>query len=201
MSKQKLMYDHGATKAQDPSLDVYLSPYWVTARLPMILGPDFHDPCPGPRLGHTGSHSAKPYPQVNGLESNWGAMNFVNPPFSEMEAWIDKAEAETARAGCLSLFFCKLDYRTVWGSRLVHNSIWHVPVMGYVKFLTPYKTLEVEQPDGICVKHRILTDELSEMPSATFQMCFACFGNKDQALALRSDVRYNYAFRLAPNGR
>ena len=41
-----------------------------------------HDPCPA-------------NPTVNGLATKWGKMNFVNPPYSDIKDWVEKAYSES----------------------------------------------------------------------------------------------------------
>ena len=45
-------------------------------------GRPFHDPCPS-------------RPTRDGLTSRWPAQNFVNPPFRQIRAWVEKAVAES----------------------------------------------------------------------------------------------------------
>ena len=45
---------------------------------------DFFDPCPN-------------NPKFNGLEIEWYYRNFVNPPYNEIDKWIDKALRERER--------------------------------------------------------------------------------------------------------
>jgi len=42
------------------------------------------DPCP-------------PNPKFDGLNCDWGQSNFVNPPYSDIETWIQKCEAEAQK--------------------------------------------------------------------------------------------------------
>ena len=50
------------------------------------FGLDIHDPCP--------LTDYDPAVHTNGLMSDWGAVNYVNPPFSHGYQWLKKARAE-----------------------------------------------------------------------------------------------------------
>jgi hypothetical protein len=156
------MYNHGARKE---GTDTWLTPYWVIEQLPQILGADYYDPCPGPFPEHTrANHYCEPC--ENGLAVRWSEYNFVNPPYSNMDAWVEKAATE-ARNGNVSILFCKLDYRTKWGIKLCEKAAYLYPVKGYTRFLQP------------TYKDEVFTG-LEEAASATFQMCFAIFGPTHQ---------------------
>ena len=62
---------------------------WKTPKaLYQALDAEFHfdhDPCPT-------------IPKINGLESEWGNVNFVNPPYGkQMEKWIQKVYQENSK--------------------------------------------------------------------------------------------------------
>ena len=64
--------------------------YWLTppellASIRKEFGVGF-DPCPYPRPA-----------DFDGLELQWGASNYVNPPFAGPTAWVRKAIAETEK--------------------------------------------------------------------------------------------------------
>lgn len=56
-----------------------------------FVGPIF-DPCPG-SVPLAGCYS--PEGVFNGLEIPWGALTFVNPPFSNIHPWVEKALDES----------------------------------------------------------------------------------------------------------
>lgn len=155
--------------------DTYYTPLWVTEKLPLIFGgKKFLDPCPGTRRiiipnMIVGSSS-------DGLAMNWNLVSpfsFVNPPFSEMSAWLDKVSLEIDQ-GHSSVWFSKLDYRTRWYEKLEEIAGWIAPVKGYVCF---------EKED------------FTTHPSATFQTCFVTFGKK--SADLRLNIKKQYAGKLA----
>jgi hypothetical protein len=161
------MYNHGAKKS---GTDTYYTPSWVREKLHLILGDNYLDPCPGHQQLHL-----RPQGVIlgvgDGLTSDWGqySHSFVNPPFSDMRSWIDKASL-SADQGHKSLWFVKLDFRVSWYDSLENSADFIQPVKGYVRF------------EDDCGK---------PYPSATFQMCFAGWG-LDKKL-----VRDIYGSRLA----
>lgn len=162
-----LMYNHGAKKA---GTDTYYTPKWVGEKLHLILGDKFLDPCPGQQVEHC-QPSGVIRGVGDGLTLDWTQYeySFVNPPFSDMRSWIDKASL-SADQGHKSLWFVKLDYRVAWYDALENSADWILPVKGYVRF---------ENDCG------------AQYPSATFQMCFAGWG-VDKKL-----VKEVYGHRLA----
>lgn len=70
---------HFSSKRQD-----WRTPKWLYDELNEEFQFD-HDPCP-------------PNPIVDGLTSDWGSMNFVNPPYGrELKHWVYKAWWEKRR--------------------------------------------------------------------------------------------------------
>tara|TARA_B100000959_G_scaffold283442_1_gene352356 strand:+ start:206 stop:655 length:450 start_codon:yes stop_codon:yes gene_type:complete len=55
---------------------------WGTPPDILARFPDYFDPCPHPR------------PSWDGLEIEWRAKNFVNPPFSQLKIWTLKCKEE-----------------------------------------------------------------------------------------------------------
>jgi hypothetical protein len=150
----KSLYNQGVNVGGS---DTYYTPTWVTCKLPSLLGDLFLDPCPGDReIAGSTSYDR----DTDGLELDWTShgRSFVNPPFSQMKYWIDKASL-SADQGHQSLWFTKLDYRTSWFQDLAGLTDWIMPVTGYVRF---------EKEDGTL--HN----------AATFQMSFASFGGIDK---------------------
>jgi DNA N-6-adenine-methyltransferase (Dam) len=160
----KLMYNHGKKKK---GTDTHYSPLWVIDRLPEIFnGNDFFDPCPGRQDNHVRATVGTPRISdpfrtntiKNALAYSWqdiAPYSYVNPPFSKMNLWIDKATTESKR-GHHSLWFTKLDFRTQWGEKLVSNSQFIYINLGYTRYL---------KKDG------------SQNGSATFQTGFCLFSN------------------------
>lgn len=151
MSSRATLYDHGARKS---GTDNYHTPKWFVEKLKhtALLTDRYLDPCPGVLPGWTGAAGSVNYPQESGLLVDWWDYNFVNPPFSTIEEWIYKAVSERGK-GRTSIWFCKLDFRTKWGQKLVKASNIVLPALGYVKYFDPYQ----------------------DRGSATFQSCTALF--------------------------
>ena len=84
---------------------------WKTPKsVYQILDAEFqfdHDPCP-------------PQYKIDGLESEWGKSNFVNPPYGrELPKWIEKGYAEWQK-GKTVVFLIPSRTDTRW----FHNYIW-----------------------------------------------------------------------------
>lgn len=54
-----------------------------------------------------------PNPTFNGLEIEWGKKNFVNPPYSEIRKWVDKALKEVQK-GKMVVFLVPARTDTKW---------------------------------------------------------------------------------------
>lgn len=162
-----LIYNHGADKKSEKKRDSYYTPRWFTLELANLIG-DYLDPCPG------FSDPSTVHPVQSGLEINWretGLNIFINPPFSQIEDWIDKANLE-ADQEVFTLYFGKLDYRTKWGASLVKTSTFLLPILGYVRYL---------KEDG------------SEADGAPFQSCIAGFGVDSAGVENKCRVLFNVA--------
>lgn len=70
---------------------------------------NFFDPCPT-------------NPTFDGLNINWKSFNFVNPPYSQISKWIDKA-LEQKKRHCNSLFLIPARTDTKWFKKLVNNNV------------------------------------------------------------------------------
>ena len=76
--------------------DSWATPKSVFADLNLEFKFDF-DPCPlnrSPKLSNTLFDSEEDTEPFNGLTSDWGKSNFVNPPYSDIGAWMQKAIGE-----------------------------------------------------------------------------------------------------------
>ena len=68
------------------STDSVASPKCIWDWVHNTFGEDIHDPCP--------LTDYDPEVHANGLTSEWGPVNYVNPPFSTGYRWLQKARAE-----------------------------------------------------------------------------------------------------------
>lgn len=58
----------------------------------------------------------------DGLKCDWGRMNFVNPPYSRVPPWIDKALEQRDRRGCSSVFLVPLRTNSLyWFEKVLPN--------------------------------------------------------------------------------
>lgn len=81
---------------------------------------NFFDPCPT-------------NPKFNGLKINWKSFNFVNPPYSEISKWIDKA-LEQKKRHCNSVFLIPARTDTRWFRKLIENNVVIAFIQGKLHF-------------------------------------------------------------------
>lgn len=80
----------------------------------------FHDPCP-------------PNPKEDGLTAEWKFKNFVNPPYSQIKKWVDKA-IEEHKKGKIVILLLPSRTDTQWFKKLYeYGAIFHFQV-GRLKF-------------------------------------------------------------------
>lgn len=83
-----------------------------------------HDPCPLHRGDTT----------PDGLKSDWGKSNFVNPPFSEISKWLEKGKEEMKK-GNKSVFLVTARTNTNYWCKYVWQGASEIRfVMGKIKF-------------------------------------------------------------------
>jgi len=80
------------------------------------------DPCP----------YKNPY-GIDGLNIDWGEMNFVNPPYSQAKKWIKKALYELQNYGRKSVLFVPLRLYSVYWLRFV------VPYANEIRLVSPIR--------------------------------------------------------------
>lgn len=146
--------------------DTHYTPKWVINRLPEIFGINHYlDPCPGaPRAEEVVNRIICEANRYDGLSYHWNDVaqySYVNPPYSQMKDWIDKASLE-ADCGHTSLWLTKIDYRTRWYADLELAAEYIRPLKGYISFET---------------------ENYLPRASATFQVGFAIFGIKAPELS------------------
>ena len=89
------------------------TPKWLLDQLRALFGPMF-DPCPT-------------NPQWDGLTIPWKQLNYVNPPYECIGAWLDKAIHEYKRNNCSSVFLIPFRMHTRYIQRaLPYISRMHV---------------------------------------------------------------------------
>jgi hypothetical protein len=98
---------------------------WKTLKaLYQVLDAEFHfdyDPCPSK-------------PKVNGLESNWGNINFVNPPYGrEITKWIQKGFQENLK-GKTVVFLLPSRTATYWWQEFIMKATEIRFIKGRLKF-------------------------------------------------------------------
>lgn len=61
-------------------------------------------------------------PSFNGLEVDWQPFTYVNPPYSEIRKWLEKALLEIERGHChLAIFLVPARVDTKWFHELVYG--------------------------------------------------------------------------------
>ena len=86
--------------------DSHSTPQWI---MDIFGSEDWYDPCPlNPNWNET---------SVNGLFTVWGKKNWVNPPYSKVMPWIDKA-IEESKKGNLVVMLLNVDTSTKWFAKL-----------------------------------------------------------------------------------
>jgi hypothetical protein len=100
-----------------------------------LLEPDeafkIFDPCP-------------PNPTFNGLEVEWGELNFINPPFSQYKQWATKglnelSKSEKGNRKMVQVWICNHNHDSSWFKMLL-NSVYFTGIVlleKRVKFIDP----------------------------------------------------------------
>ena len=98
------------------------SDYWQTPTklYHWFIDKGWYDPCPV-------------NPTFNGLENEWKEKNFVNPPYSEIEKWVDKA-IEQAKKGKESTLLIPARTDTKWFMKLYYAGATFKFIQGRLKF-------------------------------------------------------------------
>jgi hypothetical protein len=102
--------------------DVWLTPLNITE----ALGSFDLDPC-----GEQFHKTAKTIYSSNGLESPWFGRVWLNPPYSEVEAWLDKL---ALHGNGVALVFARMDTR--WAQKIVPMASEVFFPKGRIAFLT-----------------------------------------------------------------
>lgn len=95
------------------------------------------DPCPS-------------NPTFNGLEIEWKELNFVNPPYSEIDKWVDKAIEESKKQKESTLLIpARTD--TMWFKKLYDHGVLIQLLNGRLKFndgkyVAPFPSMLVTIP-------------------------------------------------------
>jgi hypothetical protein len=166
--------------ARNGGTDVHLTPYWVVNIIPHVLGSYYLDPCACElRRHHTGAKVTLTKGE-DGLSQPWLWPAFVNPPFSDTRAWIDKALDSQKPV----LMLTKFDARVKWFDHLINAAPGKMSfvVKGYTKFL---QASTDEQG------HLLLT----EGGSAMFQTCLTVL-NSPQAQANLANLHHERLYKL-----
>lgn len=80
----------------------------------------FLDPCPE-------------NPLFDGLAIEWASKNFVNPPYNEIDKWIDKGLREREK-GKISIFLIPARTDTKWFRKLFEANCYFSLIQGRLKF-------------------------------------------------------------------
>lgn len=74
------------------------------------FGENMYDPCPL-------------HPTCDGLTTPWGQLNFVNPPYNNIKAWVAKAEYEWKHRGNSSLILIPFRSNTHYWKDHIWNTV------------------------------------------------------------------------------
>lgn len=96
---------------------------WATPEWVMELVKDYFDPCP---LNDNWT--------INGLEIDWGAKTYCNPPFSNPLPWVKKAIEENKKGKHIILML-NVDMTTKWYRELLDNGAHFIYFAERLKFL------------------------------------------------------------------
>lgn len=88
----------------------------------MELFNNWYDPCP-----------FDPNPKFDGLSIDWLDKTYVNPPYSKVEPWIDKAIIEN-RKGKTIVMLLRMDTSTKWFKKLQEANAVFLWVNGRLRF-------------------------------------------------------------------
>ena len=120
--------------------DERYTPPWLLDRVSAFLGPGWFDPCPA-AFGRV--------PRVNGLATPWRGHVFCNPPYSNLQPWVDRFLAEPFTEGLL-LIPASTDVR--WFQPLFAQPV--LFMAGRVSFLAPDGVVDRPAPFGSALVYR-----------------------------------------------
>ena len=108
-----------------PREQVCLTPQWLYALLDARFGPFDFDPAPDPvPEGYDGLDRAHA----------WGARNYLNPPFDNLDKWAARAAAECTARGNDTLMLCPCRPQHRWWHDTITGRWPLYPVVGYLRF-------------------------------------------------------------------
>jgi hypothetical protein len=104
---------------------VCLTPEWLYGLLNARMGPFDFDPAPSPRPD-----------DFDGLdyEQPWGMKNFLNPPYHNLELWVNRALHELKVNGKETVILCPFRPHMKWWLMNISGVFAVFPVIGYVRF-------------------------------------------------------------------
>lgn len=103
--------------------DTWLTPLWIFD----YLGEFDFDPCP-----FVGHQTAKILHDGDGLKTDWLGKVWLNPPYSELETWLDKLSEHGYGT---ALIFNRCDTKTLQRHLRLADSVFFLS--GRIKFLKP----------------------------------------------------------------
>lgn len=103
------------------------------------------DPCP--LNGHPKNSTSK----FDGLKVDWGTSNYVNPPYSDIKEWLQKA-IEEMKKGNKTVFLIPLRFSSVYWEQYVYPYASEIrPIAGYIKFKGYEKIRGLNTPIGLVI--------------------------------------------------
>ena len=111
--------------------DVYATPFSLFDRFSRV----FRFTCDVCALAENTKVPEKYYtPEMNGLKQQWTGVCWMNPPFSEMELWVEKARI-SADNGAVVIALLPSHTDTIWYFRHVHKVADVImPIKGRLRF-------------------------------------------------------------------
>jgi phage N-6-adenine-methyltransferase len=140
--------------------DEWATPGVVFARIERDFGPFDLDPAATKE-----NRKAKHYftRAENGLEQEWFGCVFVNPPFSQIKAWVQKAY-ESSQTGCRVVMLIPARTGTAWWHEWVQNKATVVFLRGRIR----YEGAPFNAPFDSCVAIYYPPGALRENPARNF---------------------------------
>jgi hypothetical protein len=151
--------DSTRTHMLGPREQVCLTPEWLLGLLGQEFGPFDFDPAPDPKPEGFDGLAA---------DTRWGKKNFLNPPFYNLDQWVEKAITELNDHDNETLLLGPFRPHLKWWLTTVSGKFPVLPIIGYVRF-RGYKD-ELPHP-LVCIwfTKRLVPPEMFRMQCAIYR--------------------------------